>query len=374
MIAVRGLPHTLGSAHFATQVSTQDAECVARLRAAGAVVVGTTTTHEFAYGPTGDVSATGPSRNPHDVTRMSGGSSGGSAVAVAAGLVPLALGTDTGGSVRIPAALCGVVGLKPGYGTVPTAGVFPLSTTLDHVGVLANSAADCALVHHVLAGRPAPTASTHQPVRVGWVRPDALFDTDPAVADLARAAVAGPDVVLGPAEFPEATATHLRELFATIQNSEVFAVHADRVAEHPELFQPEVLDRLRAAENVLGWQYVRALADRDRQRAEVDRLFGGHDLLALPTTPVTTQPLGARQVEINGTTRGVRAALLSLTSVWNVLGLPAVSVPAGQLAGLPVGLQLVARPGQEDLVCAVADQLRRPSAPPSGTSTERQTR
>ncbi|MEV0592890.1 amidase [Nonomuraea cavernae] len=229
LIMVAGLPVTMGSRHFSGHVAEADAECVTRLRRAGAVIVGKTTTHEFAYGPTGDRSATGPSRNPHDPARMSGGSSGGSAAAVAAGMVPLTLGTDTGGSVRIPAALCGVAGFKPAYAAIPAGGVFPLSKTLDHA----------------------------------------------------------------------------------------------RLAE-----------------------IVGALFDR-------------HDVLALPTVPLTAPLLDRRETEVDGEPVAVRAALLALTSPWNVLGLPALTVPAGTIDGLPAGLQLVCRPGREHLLLSAA--ARRPA-------------
>ncbi|MBF8193442.1 amidase, partial [Nonomuraea sp. K274] len=186
LIMVAGLPSTMGSRHFADYVPEVDAWCVARLRRAGAVIVGKTTTHEFAYGPTGDRSAAGPSRNPWDPARMSGGSSGGSAVAVAAGMVPLALGTDTGGSVRIPAALCGVAGFKPAYEAIPADGVFPLSRSLDHVGVLAGDEHDCLTAYRCLTtseseGDGAADPAGAGPVRVGWLDPAGLFACDPRV-------------------------------------------------------------------------------------------------------------------------------------------------------------------------------------------------
>jgi Asp-tRNA(Asn)/Glu-tRNA(Gln) amidotransferase A subunit family amidase len=358
IIAVEGLPTTMGSAHYAGHVSTADAECVRRLRAAGAVIVGKTTTHEFAYGPTGDRSANGASRNPHDPTRMSGGSSGGSAVAVAAGLVPLALGTDTGGSVRIPAALCGVAGFKPAHGVIPADGVFPLATTLEDVGVLARTADDCRVAYRVLAGLPAGPGPAEADVhRIGWVRPGTLFETDHDIERLARAALSlgGAEVEVEEIELPDVAG--IRAAFSAIQDSEAYAVHAGRVTDDPQLFDPEVLDRLRHAAQTPGWRYVRALAVRSRLQSEMSALLSRYGVLALPTTPVVAPPIGARTVEINGTATGVRQAVLSLTSPWNLLGLPALSVPVGMVGALPAGLQLITGSGHEDLMFAVAGKV-----------------
>lgn len=354
IIEVAGLPTAMGSAHFADHVSTSDAECVRRLRAGGAVLVGKTTTHEFAFGPTGDSAHRGPSRNPHDTTRITGGSSGGSGAAVAAGMVPLALGTDTGGSVRIPAALCGVVGFKPAFGAIPVDGVFPLAQSLDHVGVLARSPQDCRAAYRVLAGlREAPNRERGETASIGWLDPDSLHPTDPEVTRIARAALDG--LTVRDAEIRDPGL--VRDGYLGIQASEAYANHAERLAEHPELYTGDVRDRLRESARIAGWQHVRALAARDRWRREVGELLTGVDLLALPTTCVTATEIGQRETTIGGTGTRVLTALLGLTSPWNVAGVPAVSVPAGTLGGLPVGLQLVGRPGQEDVLLAVAARI-----------------
>ncbi|NRQ38750.1 amidase [Nonomuraea sp. NN258] len=351
LIMTAGLRTTAGSRHFAEHVPDSDATCVARLRRGGAVIVGKTTTHEFAYGPTGDRSANGPSRNPHDPARMSGGSSGGSAAAVAAGLVPLALGTDTGGSVRIPAALCGVAGFKPAYGAISAAGVFPLSLSFDHVGVLAGDARDCLLAYRALADDPSGVADpVPGDVRVAWLDPAGFFAGDPRVVDVARQ-LAGdvPEVRL-----PDGLADGLRETYTVIQSCETSAVHAERLTGAPELFDAEVLERLSAAALTPGWRLVRAMNARPVLAALADALFDRHDVLALPTVPITAPPLGLRESELDGRPIAVRAALLSLTSPWNVLKLPALTVPAGTVDGLPVGLQFVCRPGDEHLLFAAA--------------------
>ncbi|MFD0921624.1 amidase [Saccharopolyspora rosea] len=355
VIDVAGLPTTMGSAHFAGHVSTEDAECVRRLRAGGAVVVGKTTTHEFAYGPTGDSAHNGPCRNPHDPRLMSGGSSAGSAVAVASGMVPLAVGTDTGGSARIPAALCGVAGFKPAYRAIPADGVFPLAESLDHIGVLARTAQDCRTAYRVLADLRAEPGRAEPEAVVGWIRPGALCPTDPEVERIARAAVEPLDVremALADPDLPLSA-------YSGIQDGEVFAVHAERVQQRPELYTPAVLERLRGAERTPAWRHVRAQAARRRWRAEVDALLSEVDLLALPTTCVVAAPVGTGTVEVDGARVPVNRALLSLTSPWSVAGVPAISVPAGVLGHLPVGLQLVCRPGREDLLFAVAARLAR---------------
>ncbi|MFG1956869.1 amidase [Nonomuraea sp. NPDC049028] len=363
LIMVAGLPATMGSRHFAGHVAVADAACVTRLRQAGAVVIGKTNTHEFAYGPTGDRSAAGPSRNPWEPARMSGGSSGGSAVAVAAGMVPVALGTDTGGSVRIPAALCGVAGFKPAYGVIPVDGVFPLAQTFDTVGLLAGHERDCLIAYRSLV--PAGVQKGDGwPARVAWLDPAGVFACDPQVARTVRRAVEAGTGPLEELAFPSKEVDELRETFTAIQSSEAAAVHADRLAEAPELFDPELLERLRGAAEMPGWRYVRAMRARPRLAESVGALFERHDVLALPTVPLTAPFLGQRTTELDGGAVAVRAALLALTSMWNVVGFPALSVPAGTVRGLPVGLQLVCRPGGEHLLFETAGATH--GGPPPG--------
>lgn len=354
LIDVAGLPATRGSAHFTGYVAKEDADCVRRLRAAGAVIIGTTVTHEFGYGPTGDRSLHGPSRNPHDPRRMSGGSSGGSAAAVAAGMVPVALGTDTGGSARIPAALCGIAGYKPEFGRVPTNGVFPLAPSLDHVGVLAATARDCRLAVEALAPQhPTQHLVEGTVARIGWLEAEPQEPVAPDVADLARGALAEHHVTSVVYDGLD----RMHRAFAAIQTSEAFATHADRVRDRPELFDAEVLNRLQSASDTQGWRYVRALREREAVRTQMSSLLQRFGLLASPTVGITAPLLNQREVTISGSSHAVRNTLLALTSPWNLLGFPALSVPAGAVNQLPVGVQLVCLPGREALLFAVADGI-----------------
>lgn len=359
IVDTAGLLTTMGSRHFAGHVPDRDATVVARLRRAGAVVVGKTTTHEFAYGPTGDRAANGPCANPHDPARMAGGSSAGSAAAVAAGLVPLAIGTDTGGSVRIPAALCGVTGIRPGIGRVPTDGVFPLSWSLDTVGVLAADVAGTALGWRVLAQGGDVEEPPLAGLRIGLATGGWFDRLDGSVRDrfrafvdrLASAGVKTRDV-------PVADAAELHDVYVTVQSAEAVAVHHERLTDGPELFGDEVRGRLDAAARVPSYLYVRALRRLTAERATAARRLCGLDALLLPTTPITAPPLNARDTDVGGGWTSPRDALLSHNSPWSVLGLPALSLPVPG-DGLPVGAQLVGPPGGDADLLAIAAAVER---------------
>lgn len=349
------MPTTMGAAHFLGHRPQADARCVALLREAGAIVVGKTLTHEFAYGPTGDRSVQGAARNPWRTTQMTGGSSAGSAAAVASGMVPVALGTDTGGSVRVPSALCGLVGFKPTHGRVSDAGVFPLAPTLEDPGVLANCVEDAQVFMQALSGGTlAPASVAADGVKVGWVANAPFAIDDAAVTACVRAAAerfAGGAVQPAPGVTQHARA--LQSALGAIQRAEAYEVHAERVESEPGKFDPEVLERLRASRPVQGWEYVRALKERTRLQAEFARLFQQVDVLALPAVAITAPALQQRTVAGPGSA-GVRETLLGLTNPWNVLGLPAISLPAGWVNGMPVGLQLVAAAGTDEALLALA--------------------
>jgi aspartyl-tRNA(Asn)/glutamyl-tRNA(Gln) amidotransferase subunit A len=373
LIDVAGLPTRAGSLVLAdAPPAAVDAPVVAALRAAGAIVVAKLHTHEFAYGPTGDVAATGPARNPHDPSRITGGSSSGSAAAVAAGHLVLALGTDTGASVRTPAALCGVVGLKPAFGRLPTTGVFPLSETCDHVGLLTPDADSAALAWDALVPPAAPrsdllSASAVRAACAG-LRVGTLGDTYWRAADpTLNAAAAGAADALAAAgarvlELRTPMIDELAACYPEIVGAEAYATHARWLAERPQDYQPLTRDRLLPFAEQPAHRYVTALRDRRRLVDELRAAVLGVDVLVLPTTRLRATPIGASTVEIGGATVPVRTSMLALTLPFNLAGWPAVSVP-GRIApdasdpGLPAGVQLVGVTLDEPGLLAVAAAL-----------------
>ncbi|MHC9296327.1 amidase [Mycobacterium sp. LTG2003] len=356
LVDVKGQITTSGSAVHPDSPAGADATCVARLRAAGAVIVGKNVLHEFAYGATGDRSLQGASRNPWDTGKISGGSSGGGAVATAAGMVPLAVGTDTAGSVRVPAALCGVVGFKPGHGAIPVDGVRPLAASLDHVGVFARTAADAAAGYAAMSGRPVNRESCSP--RVAWLDPTRLGPTDPAVVATVRTALDGAGIATDDTALPFEPG-ELFSVLSVLQSSEAYTEHVDDLADHDHEIDPEVVERLIRGRDTPAWEYVRADRTRNMLRANTAELLARFDVLAMPTVPTVATDVGQRTHVIDGKGVEVRSALLSLTSPWNLTGHPALSMPAGTVSGLPVGLQLISAPGREHLIFALADRIAR---------------
>ena len=349
---------TYGSAHFEGFQPDRDALCVQRVREAGAVIIGKTLTHEFAYGPTGDRSLQGAARNPWDARCITGGSSAGSAAAVASGMVPLALGTDTGGSIRIPSALCGTVGFKPSFACVPVDGVFPLSSSLDHVGPIANHVEDARLLFEVLAGRAGTPATHPQPLRVGWMTCPSFGPVD---ADVHQQVYGAAQQLFGDALQETDELHHLaagmKDTLLTLQRAEAFEVHAERMRDAPHKFEQEVRERLEVSEEVRGWQYIRAQASQARYKAAMARLFEQYDLLVSPSVPITATEVNAREVRVGEQDIDVRAAVLSYTSAWNLTGLPALSLPVGHVRGMPVGLQVIGAAGADDRLLQVMSRL-----------------
>jgi Asp-tRNA(Asn)/Glu-tRNA(Gln) amidotransferase A subunit family amidase len=355
LIDVAGLPTRCGSAVFAdAPPAREDAAVVAGLRAAGAVVVAKTHTHEFGYGPSGDVAATGPCRNPHDPQRITGGSSSGSAAAVAAGIVPLAVGSDTGGSGRIPAALCGVVGLKPAHGVLPTTGVFPLSETLDHIALLGADVGWVSAGFSALTGRRIDLSSPVEGLVIGQPTDRYWRVHDPEIAaavDRAAHTLSAAGAVLREITLPGLD--ELADTYRVIVRVEAYATHRHWLDQRPGDYQSATAARLHTAEGHTAADYVSALRTRRRLAAELtDRMLaGGVDMLLVPTTPLRATPIGAQEVTApDGTRVEILPALLSLTLPFNLLGWPAMSVPAPDVAGLPVGLQLAAVRGGEQAV------------------------
>ena len=360
-----GVRTTAASGLFKDRVPTQDAEVVRRLKVAGAVILGKLNMHEFAYGGSSVISYFGPVPNPWVPAYSSGGSSSGSAVAVAAELCYGALGSDTGGSIRQPAAFCGIVGLKPTYGRVSTRGIVPLAWSLDHVGPLTRTVRDAALLLQAMAGYdPEDTASTDtavpdfagalevatSPLRVGVVgaelgqglHPEVQAALDAAVSVLRTLAASLREV-----ELPAAGDT-------TILRAEAHAYHQRSAAESPERYQPETLRRIRGGAEVSAAAYVLARRQLDRARRSTPRLFETVDLLVTPTTPVPP-PTIAELLADPDQIRAKEMVTLRNTRPFNLLGLPTISVPCGfTTAGLPIGLQITGRAGDEATVLRLA--------------------
>jgi aspartyl-tRNA(Asn)/glutamyl-tRNA(Gln) amidotransferase subunit A len=343
-------------------VAARDATVTARLKAAGAVLLGRTNLHEFAFGTTSEDSALGPARNPVDDMRVAGGSSGGSAIAVATGLSLASIGTDTGGSIRIPAAACGVVGLKGTWGEIPTDGVVPLSRQLDHVGPLARTVTDAWLVHQTLAGR-SPAAGRlldAAPVRgltLGLLRGAFADRIDPEVEAVFEAAVdalrrAG--AIVTPIEIPHAR--DIGPVYLHLVLADAAAYHAETLERRPEDYTPNVRLRLEMGRYILAEDYARALRGREIIAGAIDDAAARVDALLCPTMPVTAPPLGAATVSVGTVTEPVRTAMLRLTQPFNVGRQPAVSLPCGRTRGdgMPVGLQLAAACGRTHALLRVA--------------------
>ena len=359
LIDVAGQPTTAGSRALDDRPpAAADALSVARLRAAGAVVIGKTNLHEFALGTTSEDSAFGPVRHPRDGSRSAGGSSGGSAVAIATGMGLASLGSDTGGSIRIPAAACGIVGLKPTLGEVPTDGVIPLSPTLDHVGPLAACVQDAAWLWQALTDRPFAELQAPLPHAITLVRLEGYFDRlstevraafDAALARLTEAGVTIRTAALDGAESISTT-------YVNLVLPEAAAWHAAILAARGPSYTPAVRSRLQSGFEIRAVDYVDALEARRRLHAAVARALNGADALVLPTLPIVAPPIGAPDVALSaapGDRMTVRAAMLRLTQPFNLTGHPALSLPIAT-TGLPVGLQLAGGWGQTDRLLALA--------------------
>jgi aspartyl-tRNA(Asn)/glutamyl-tRNA(Gln) amidotransferase subunit A len=354
LIDTAGIRTTAGSTAFKDRVPTEDAEVVKKLKSAGAVFLGKQNLHEFAYGGSSLISNYGPPRNPVNPAFITGGSSGGSAAAVASGMCFGAIGTDTAGSVREPAALCGVVGLKPSFGVVSTAGIIPLSLSLDHAGLITRSVEDAAILLDAITDPPTTSRKT---IRVGIENfvvgiPREYFfdDLDPEVAAAVEKAVAE----IG------ALSAGVRELRLpvdedrTLQAAEAYAYHRERVASSPERFQPETLRRIRTGENISESQYQEALTNLQQARSEIAEKFEEIDVVVMPTTPIPASRI-ADLMKDPSLLRPAELLLLRNTRPVNVWGLPAISVPCGfTKLGLPIGLQIVGPPGGEAKVLRAA--------------------
>jgi aspartyl-tRNA(Asn)/glutamyl-tRNA(Gln) amidotransferase subunit A len=355
---------TAGSNLFRNRSPLVDAEVVRRLKAAGAIFLGKLNLHEFAYGASSVVSAFGPVRNPRATEYSAGGSSSGSAAAVAAGLCYGAVGTCTGGSIRQPAAFCGVVGLKPTYGLVSAQGVVPLSTSLDHVGPMARTVGDTVLLFEAIApeGSPEfPAGAKTSALRIGVPRQhfyEALHPEVEAAVEEALLTLKRISRTLETADLENGLSA-INDLSNLLTKTEAYAYHREHVAATPELYQPETLRRIRAGAGVSEETYARALEELQQTRRSATRIFATIDVLVTPTVPVPPFKI-ADLLSDPETLRNKEQLTLRNTRPFNVLGWPTISVPCGQTsAGLPIGLQISGPPGGETAVLGLARAYER---------------
>jgi aspartyl-tRNA(Asn)/glutamyl-tRNA(Gln) amidotransferase subunit A len=365
---VRGSATTAASRVRRNHVAGCDAHAVARLREAGAVLVGKTNLHEFAFGTTSEDSAFGPARHPLDPGRSPGGSSGGSAASVADGMCFASMGTDTGGSIRIPSAACGLVGLKPTLGELSTDGVVPLSTTLDHVGPLCGSVEDAGIVYGVLRGdttSPAPPPPDPRALRLGIPRDYFLARLDPQVASAFEGAcgrLRDAGVTLQDVTIPHAG--DVAAMYLHIVLAEAAAYHATTLERQPDDYTPNVRVRLDMGRYVLAEDYVRALRGRDLLRREIDAVLAGRDGLFLPALAIPAPKIGAVTVRVGGAEEPVRNMMLRCTQAFNVSGHPALTLPCGKTTeGLPIGAQIVGTYGDTPALLRVARTVESCLAP-----------
>ena len=370
IFGVAGVRMTAGSKILAENKASEDAEATARLKAAGAIILGKLNLHEFAFGATGVNPHYGSARNPWDLERITGGSSSGSGASVAAGECPAALGTDTGGSIRIPASLCGIVGLKPTYGRISKRGVLPLSWSLDHVGPMTRTVEDAAILLQALAGRDTGDGSTSdepvpdynqalregvQGLRIGLPRQFFFENVDPEVESAVRTAI-GLLKEMG-AVVLEVDVPLISEIpggVTAIMLPEALAYHQKWMADRPDDYGDDVRYRLELGATYLAVHYVQAQRLREiAVGAWREQVFSKVDLIATPTTPITARPIeeGDLQVTFN---------LIRFTNPLNFLGVPAISVPCGfTVEGLPIGLQLAGRWWDEAAVLRAAHAYER---------------
>ena len=344
LIDVAGVKTTAGSALFANNIAGKDAEVTRRLRAAGAVLMGKLNLHEFAYGGSGVISHFGPVKNPVNPQYITGGSSSGSAAALAAHFCYGAIGSDTAGSIRLPAACCGVVGFKPTFGAVSTEGVVELSHSYDHLGPMARTVADARILWEVIRKSTHPREPAIRKVRVGVLRKIFFDDLDPDVAAAMERAVSRLREKYGAkdVEFPV-------DSDRTVQTRESWLYHEKWVQASPDKYDPQTLKRIQRGAEVNDHEYRRRLADLRTMRAAVPGMFAhaAVDVVVTPTSPIPAPSFA----DVTGDPQTLRArelVMLRNTRPFNVWGTPAISVPCGaSRAGLPIGIQFAAAPGND---------------------------
>ncbi len=357
-----------GKVNESNAPAARDAALVTRMQQAGAILVGALNMDEHAYGFTTENTHYGASRNPHDVTRIAGGSSGGSAAAVAGGLVPITLGSDTNGSIRVPSSLCGLFGLKPTFGRLPRTGTFPFVADLDHLGPFARSVADLIVSYEVMQGpdaedpccaqRGIETVNAHTidvallriGVLGGWFEQWAGPQAREAVQRIAQAFSSAEK-----AEFSLAEAA--RSAAFIITGAQGGALHRQNLMDHYPQYEPLSRDRLIAGNLIPASWLVQAQRVRRAAYEEAMKLFSRFDLLIAPATPVPASPVGAETININGKRVPARASMGILTQPVSCIGLPVCTIPVWTDAALPTGVQIIAAPWREDLCLAAASML-----------------
>lgn len=372
MFDVRGVRNTVGSKLFADNISEIDSASWEKLDAAGCVLLGKTGMHELAYGVTSNNPHFGAVRNPHDPERIPGGSSGGSAAAVSSGMCFMAMGTDTGGSIRLPSAFCGTVGIKPTFGRVSSYGVLPLGFSLDHIGPLTRSVADAAICLQTLAGYDPRDAnsSTHfideyavpedpslDGVRIGVPRNFYFERVDSRIVDAVGALAekaAGLGAAVQTVTVPDIAGLNLVGRVILLAEA---AAALEPYLERRGDFGDEVLPLLDQGRLLPATEYVQAQRLRRKFQAEFARLFESIDILLTPAAPLLAPKIGQTTVEINGEPEDARLASTRFARGINVLGLPAIAIPCGKADGLPMSAQLIGRSFEEALVLRTAASL-----------------
>lgn len=375
LIYTQNLKTTMGSEIFKDFLPEYDATVVEKLKEAGAIIIGKLNTHQFAYGPTGDRSYFGPVRNPHNIEKMTGGSSSGSAAAVAACLCYGSLGTDTGGSVRVPASFCGVVGMKPTYGRISNKGVFPLSWTLDHVGPLTKTVKDNAILLNALVDyNPNDPNSTNnkqedflrdiekgiEGMKIGLPTSfyfDDMNENVREVIDESIRVLKNMGAVISKVELPNIK--KFTEAHKAILRSEAYAVHEQNLIDYPDKWDDEVKERLLTAFETKGFEYAQALQIRQLAKDEFNQVLKEVDVIFTPTLPILPPNINERHVDIEKYVgQHIRWSIIKLTAPTNLNGFPSLSIPCGFSSdGLPIGIQIIGKEYNEATLYRVGHAL-----------------
>jgi aspartyl-tRNA(Asn)/glutamyl-tRNA(Gln) amidotransferase subunit A len=363
LLDTKDMVTTYGSRHFQNYVPTEDASVVQTLRNAGAIIIGKTNLHEYAYGTTNENPHYGKALNPWNRAKITGGSSGGSAASISAGLAVASIGTDTGGSIRIPAALTGVVGLKPTYGLISKSGVFPLADSLDHVGPITKTVRDAGILLNLLT--PCQSEKTDylsgkftRPIRVGIPRQFFFEKCHPGVLQTVLAGLRVLESsIIQTIDLDIPNIESVPEAQGIILSAEALYVHEQRLETEPNQFGNDVRRRLESSKSISASNYVKAAHFKHEFRIGVSELFDIVDVIVTPTTPLLATDVGQTKAPLGIQEVPVGRYLTRYTNPWNFSGLPAISIPCGTSSGLPVGMQLVAAPFHERKLLAIAAQF-----------------